>query len=467
MGKRVSNHVTWVGKTDWELKSFHGNELSTYKGSSYNAYLVRGSEKAVLIDTVWQPYDKEFVSRLKDDIDLNAIDYIVMNHNEIDHSGSLPELMREIPDTPIYCTAKGESIIRGHYHQNWNFTNVKTGDTLDLGDVKLTFVEAPMLHWPDTMFTYMDAGEGEHILFSNDGFGQHYASESLFDDCVDNAEVYHEAMKYWANILNLYSAQATKKINEILAMNLPLDMIAPSHGIIWKTNPTEIVGKYLEWADAYQEKQVTIFYDTMWNSTRKIGEAIACGIREARPDITVKLFNASKDDKNDIVTEVFRSEATLVGSPTINYGYLYSIGGMLEMIKGLRFKKKKAAAFGSYGWSGGAVKQITEGLKGCGFEIVNDGFEKIWVPDESVLAEAEEYGRDFANALQPDEQISQKLEKPQQIKLKCNLCGWVYDPAKGDPDGGIAPGTAFKDIPDDWVCPICGAAKSDFSEITE
>jgi flavorubredoxin len=184
-------------------------------------------------------------------------------------------------------------------------------------------VEAPMLHWPDTMFTYMDAGEGEHILFSNDGFGQHFASESLFDEDVNKEEVYHEAMKYWANILNLYANQAKKKINEILAMNLPLDMIAPSHGIIWKSNPTEIVEKYLEWADAYQENQVTIMYDTMWNSTRKIGEAIARGIYKVRPDITIKLFNASKEDKNDIVTEVFRSKAVLVGSPAINYGFMH------------------------------------------------------------------------------------------------------------------------------------------------
>lgn len=399
MSKRITEKVTWVGKIDWELKSFHGHELSTYKGSSYNAYLVRGSNKTALIDTVWQPFDKEFVTNLKKEIDLHSIDYIIMNHNEIDHSGSLPELMREIPDTPIYCTAKGEGIIRGHYHKDWNFVNVKTGDNLDLGGVMLTFIEASMLHWPDTMFTYMNGGDGEHILFSNDGFGQHYASESLFDDCVDKHEVYHEAMKYYANILNLYSFQVTKKIKEILAMNLPLDMIAPSHGIIWRSNLTEIVETYLKWADAYQEKQVTIFYDTMWNSTRKLAETIAKGIRKERPDVVVKLYNSSMDDKNHIATEVFRAEAVLVGSPTINYGFLYSIGGMLEMIKGLRFKNKKAAAFGSYGWSGGAVKQITEGLKGCGFEIVNDGFETMWVPDESTLAKAEKYGMQFAKSL--------------------------------------------------------------------
>ena len=399
MAKTVSKHVTWVGKIDWELKTFHGHELSTHKGSSYNSYLIRGSEKTVLIDTVWGPYDKEFVARLKEEIDLKKIDFIIMNHNESDHSGALPELMREIPNTPIYCTANGEKIIRGHYHQDWNFRTVKTGDTLDLGDIKLTFIEAMFLHWPDTMFTYMDGGDNEHILFSNDGFGQHFASENLFDDLVNKDEVYFEAMKYYTNILNLYSFQATKKIQEILAMNLPLDIIAPSHGILWRSKPTEIVEKYLQWADAYQEKQISIIYDTMWNSTRKLAEAIARGIKEARPDLTVKLLNVCKDDKNDITTEIFRSEGILVGSPTINYGISHGTAGLLELVKGLRFKNKKAAAFGSYGWSGGAVKAINELLKVSGFEVIDDGFQRIWVPDEKALAEAEEYGRHFANEM--------------------------------------------------------------------
>ncbi|MBO4232278.1 MAG: MBL fold metallo-hydrolase, partial [Bacteroidales bacterium] len=200
MAKKITEKVTWVGKVDWELTTFHGDELSTHKGSSYNSYLIK-DEKVALIDTVWLPYDKEFVSNLKKEIDLSKIDYIIMNHNEIDHSGALPELMREIPDTPIYCTKKGEAIIRGHYHKDWNFVNVKTGDTLPLGETTLTFIEAPMLHWPDTMFTYMS---GENILFSNDGFGQHFATESLFNDAVDNAAMMYEAEKYYANILNTY-----------------------------------------------------------------------------------------------------------------------------------------------------------------------------------------------------------------------------------------------------------------------
>ena len=396
MSKQLTNHVSWVGKVDWELTRFHGDEYSTHRGSSYNSYLVR-DEKVALIDTVWQPYDREFVSRLKQEIDLKQIDFIVMNHNEIDHSGALPELMREIPGTPIYCTKKGEAIIRGHYHQDWNFVNVKTGDTLSLGKSTLTFVEMTMLHWPDSMLTYLDADGG--IMFSNDAFGQHYATESLYNDKVCQSELMYEAEKYYTNILNLYSPMITKKIQQILAMNLPVAMICPSHGVIWKENPMQIVEKYQAWANAYQENQVTIVYDTMWQSTRKMGEAIADGIREASPDTTVKLFNITHDDKNDVLTEIWRSKAVLVGSPTINYGHSFAIAGLMEMLKGLKMKKKKAAAFGSYGWSGDAVKQLSALLTEAGFELVDEGISKLWVPDEASLNDCREYGRKFAESL--------------------------------------------------------------------
>ena len=396
MAKKITERVTWVGKVDWELTHFHGDELSTHRGSSYNSYLVR-DEKVALIDTVWQPYDREFVSRLAEEIDLHKIDYIVMNHNEIDHSGALPELMRKIPGTPIYCTAKGEAIIRGHYHEDWNFVNVKSGDTLSLGSTTLTFIEAPMLHWPDTMFTYYDGDGG--VLFSNDGFGQHYATESLYNDCVDASELCYEAMKYYANILNTYSPIALRKVNEVVAMNLPLAMICPSHGVVWRDNPGQIVERYLQWAADYQEDRVTIVYDTMWQSTRLMAEAIAEGIREASPETEVKLFNAALTDKNDITTEVFRSKAVLVGSPTINYGLSYAIDGLLGMMKGLKFRKKKAAAFGSYGWSGEGTKLISAALQGAGFELVDDGIRALWVPDNDVLQQCREYGRNFAKAL--------------------------------------------------------------------
>jgi anaerobic nitric oxide reductase flavorubredoxin len=395
MIRKLTDKVSWVGKIDWELTRFHGDEYSTHKGTSYNSYLVR-DRKTILVDTVWHPFDEEFVARLGQEIDLKQIDGIVVNHSEVDHSGALPELMRQIPDVPIYCTENGARILKGHYHQDWNITTVKTGDSIDLGGSSLVFVEAPMLHWPDSMFVYLT---GENILFSNDAFGQHYASESLYNDTVDQGELFAEAIKYYANILTPFSALVTKKIHEVLALNLPVDMICPSHGVIWRDNPAQIIEQYLKWADSYQENQVTLVYDSMWGSTRRMAEAIAAGIQQADPSVRVKLMNSAKEDKNDIITEVFRSKAILLGSPTINNGYLFSVGGLLEMMKGLKFKKKKAAAFGSYGWSGEAVRQLSGALGDSGFQVINEGFRLLWVPDEAGLAACTDYGRQLAQAL--------------------------------------------------------------------
>lgn len=396
MGKKITDNVTWVGKVDWDLVHFHGDELSTFHGSSYNAYLIK-DEKNVLIDTVWRPYDREFVKRLKEVIDLKDIDYIVMNHNEIDHSGALPELLREIPGTPIYCTKKGEAILRGHYHQDWNYVNVKTGDTLNIGKHTLTFIEAPMLHWPDTMFTYMS---GDDILFSNDAFGQHYATESLFDTAANVNDVMYEAEKYYTNILNLYSPMVARKVKEVLGMNLPIKMIAPSHGVIWTKYIQQIIENYQKWSTPYQENLITIIYDTMWQSTRLMGEAIAEGIRRADPSVEVKLYNVAKEDKNDVLTQMFRSKAVLVGSPTINYGYSFAIAGILEMARGLKFKGKKAAAFGSYGWSGDAPKLITKHLQEAGFDVVDDGIKCLWVPDNKAIDECRDYGEQFCKKVE-------------------------------------------------------------------
>ena len=395
MGKKLTDKVTWVGKVDWTLETFHGEEYSTYKGSTYNSYLIR-DKKTVLIDTVWKPFDEEFINNLKTEVDLKEIDCIVANHAEIDHSGALAGILRKNPEVPIYCTANGIKSLKGHFHKDWNFVPVKTGDTLEIGDCTLIFVEAPMLHWPDSMMTYLT---GENILFSNDAFGQHYATELLYNDLVDQAELYHEALKYYANILTPFSPLVTRKINEVLSLNLPVDMICPSHGVIWRDNPAQIIEQYLKWADAYQENQITFIFDTMWESTHKMAVAIAQGIQNVDPQVTIKMYNSAKEDKNDIMTEVFRSKAILLGSPTINNGYLYSIAGIAEMAKGLKFKKKKAAAFGSYGWSGEAVKQLSEMLTQAGFELVNEGIRALWVPDTQAIEECVKYGEEFARSI--------------------------------------------------------------------
>lgn len=389
----IKNNISWVGKIDWELRKFHGNEYSTHKGSSYNSYLIQEAGTTALIDTVWLPFAHEFVTNLQNIIDLNTIDFIVANHGEIDHSGALPELMRHLaPTTPIYCTANGVKSLRGHYHQDWNFKVVKTGDTIALGDKKLIFIEAPMLHWPDTMFCYLTH---DNVLFSNDGFGQHYASERLFNDLVDAHELNAEAMKYYANILAPFSPMVKKKIKELLALNLPLDMICPSHGIIWRDQPQQIIDKYLAWADSYQENQITIVYDSMWNGTRVMAESIAKGIvsGDANKNTTVKVFNAGNTDKNDIITEIFKSKAVVLGSPTINSGILTVIAGLLEELKGLKLKKKRAAVFGCYGWSGEGNKILAENLRAAGFAVVDDGGVKaLWQPDAAALDASFQYG---------------------------------------------------------------------------
>jgi len=391
----VKSNVSWVGKIDWELRKFHGNELSTHRGSTYNSYLIK-EEKIALVDTVWGPFAKEFVKNLSSEIDLKEIDYIIANHGETDHSGALPELMRQIPKTPVYCTANGVKSLKGQYHEDWDFKVVKTGDRLSLGKEELIFIEAPMLHWPDSMFCYLT---GDNILFSNDAFGEHLASESMFNDTVDHSELMVEAMKYYANILTPFSALVEKKIMDVLALNLPVDMICTSHGVIWRNNPKQIVETYLKWANKYKENQITIIYDTMWNGTRVMAEWIAKGIVEADKSVTVKIFNIGTSDKNDVITEIFKSKGIIFGSPTFNKGVLTSVASMLDELRGLGFKEKKAAAFGCYGWSGESVQIINEQLKTAGFNVVDTGLKLLWSPDDAGKKSCFEYGKSLAGKL--------------------------------------------------------------------
>ncbi len=382
--KHIKNNVSWIGYIDWELESFHGGDYSVRNGSSQNAYLIK-EEKTVLIDTIWTPHRFDFLENLKSEIDLKRIDLIVANHGECDHSGALVPLLEEIPGTPIYCTANAVKSIEGQYGKHgWNFKVVKTGDSIDIGNGKrLIFVEMPMLHWPDSMATYLT---GDNILFSNDAFGQHYAVEELFNDKADPCTLNKEAMKYFANILNPFAAILTRKLAEIAKLNLPIEMIATSHGAIWRDNPLQIVTRYAEWADAYQENQVTVVYDTMWEGTAKLAHCIAKEISRQSPDTVVKVFNLDKSDKNDIMTEVFRSKAIAVGSPTVGSSILSSVMGWIEFLRQLKFKKKKAAAFGCYGWSGESVKILKEKLADAGFSVIDESVRANWNPDESDFA---------------------------------------------------------------------------------
>lgn len=498
MAIHVKNNISWVGQRDWEVRDFHGTEFKTEKGTSYNSYLIQ-EEKTVLIDTVDHKFSYEFIQQLEMEIDLNKIDYIVINHAEEDHAGALAVLLSKIPNTPIYCTENAIDSITGHHHQpDWNFNVVKTGDSLDLGNGKqLVFIEAPMLHWPDSMMTYMT---GDAVLFSNDAFGQHYCDERLFNDEVDTNELMDQCLRYYANILTPFSPLVTAKIKEVLSFNLPVDMIATAHGIVWRDNPIQIIEKYLQWADQYQEDRITIFYDSMSNNTRMMADAIAQGIHEVDKYVAVKVFNVARHDKNEILSNAFISKGVLVGSSTMNNVMMPKVAGMLEEITGLRFKNKKAAAFGSFGWNGGAIDRIESRLDDAGFERYQS-LQAKWRPDGKALMACREYGRELAKQWAVSADLVENIEntessalaiaqektvnqEPQVMKVAkampqcasaqlndadssmlCTVCQWVYDPAKGEPNQEVAPGTAWSDVPDYFLCPECGLGKEVFEAI--
>lgn len=385
--------VYWVGAVDWNIKKFHGHEYSTHRGTTYNCYLIV-DEKVALVDTVYGPhgpYPQKMIDNIEEIIDVKKIDYVVANHAETDHSGGLPELMRLIPDAPVFVSEKGKENIYKHFHKHWNFKVVKTGDSISLGRNSLVFVSAPMLHWPDSMFTYLT---GKNILMPNDAFGMHYASSGRFNDEVDEIEVYQEAIKFYANILTPLSELVIKKIDEFKKMNIPVDMIAPSHGIIWRKNPLQIVEKYYEWASGKNDGSAVILYDTMWNATEKMALAIAEGLE--KEGVKHKLFHMAVCDRSDVITEIFKAKGIIIGSPTLNNGLLPTIKPILEDLKGLRFKNKLGAAFGSYGWSGENVKLIEENIEKARIPIAQEGIKFKWQPMKDELEKCVEFGRSFA-----------------------------------------------------------------------
>jgi anaerobic nitric oxide reductase flavorubredoxin len=385
--------VYWVGVVDWGLKHFHGFELSTHRGSSYNSYLIV-DEKIALVDTVWGPFADQLIANIAEIIDPARIDYVITNHSEVDHAGSLPAVMRLAPNATVVVSKRGMDSVPGHFHQPWRFQAVRTGESINLGSTTAVFVEAPMLHWPDSMFTYLT---GLNILMPNDAFGQHYATAFRYNDQVDQEELYEECQKYYANILTPFSARVLAKIDEVLALKLPVDIIAPSHGVIWRKDPLQIVNRYVAWAKQTPEKKAAIVYDTMWQGTRQLAEAIGEGL--ASESIPYTIMYVPVSDRNDLITEIFRSRAVIVGSPTINRGYLATLAPIMEDLRGLEFKNKVGAAFGCYGWSGESVKLIEEQLTQDGIQVVAPGIKAKWQPTAEDLNRCREMGKQVAKAM--------------------------------------------------------------------
>ncbi len=383
-----------MGVVDWGVRHFHGFGLSTHRGTTYNAYLIV-DEQTALVDTVGSPFSEELVENIRAVTDPTQIDYVIANHAEPDHSGALPAILQLCPQATVVVSKQGAKSIPGHYHQPWKWQTVGTGDKIRLGRRELMFVEAPMLHWPDSMFTYLTE---DHILMPNDAFGQHYATAFRFNDQVNQEELYEEALKYYANILTPYSEQVIKKIDEILKLNLPVAMIAPSHGVIWRENPLQIVQKYRTWALQEPLPRAVILYDTMWQATRKMAQAIGAGL--AAEGVEHKIFDMAQADRNDVIAEIFQSGAVIIGSSTLNNGLLPTITPILEDCRGLRFKNKIGAAFGSYGWSGEAVAHIEGYFQQAGIPLAAESVRAKWQPDSPDLERCRTLGQKMGQALQ-------------------------------------------------------------------
>ncbi|MDN5348173.1 MAG: hypothetical protein PWP65_1737 [Clostridia bacterium] len=386
----LAEGIYWVGAVDWNIRSFHGPAFSTHRGTTYNAYLVV-DEKVALIDTVYGPFTEELVAKLKRVNDPVKIDYLVINHTESDHSGAFPAIMKLCPRARVLCTQRGYDSLKAHYNAEFDYTIVKSGDSISLGRRSLTFIEAPMLHWPDSMFTYVPE---EALLLPNDAFGQHIATTNRFDDEVDIGLVMDEAAKYFANILMPFSNLILKKLEEIQKLGLNIKTIGPSHGIIWRRDPGRIIEAYSRWSESRGTAKAIIAYDTMWLSTEKMALAIMDGLVAGGAE--VKLFKLSVSDRNDIIKEILDARAILVGSPTINNDILPVVSPLLDDLVGLRPKNKIGMAFGSYGWGGGAQKIIAERLKAAKIDLIEPGIAVQWVPTADDLQRCYELGREIA-----------------------------------------------------------------------
>ncbi|WP_226846831.1 flavodoxin domain-containing protein [Dehalogenimonas etheniformans] len=386
----LTKGVYWVGAVDWALRQFHGHELSTNHGTSYNSYLII-DEKCVLIDAVPTGFQNTLIENISNVIDPGKIDIVVAAHAEPDHSGALPEIMQRCPGAEVIVSPRGIETFSRHFGQPWNFRPVKTGETYSIGHKVLTFIEAPMLHWPDNLFTYLN---DDAILFSSDAFGQHYASTGRFEAEVDRGILDWETVKYYTNILNPLAPMIAKKIDEMVNLKLPLKMIAPAHGIIWRQSPMQIINQYRKWTEQKSNCSAVIVYDSMWQGTRLMAEAIGEGMTEV--GLPFKMMNAASDDRNDILTEILLARAVVLGSPTFNQGILPTLSPVLTGMKGLKFKNKIGAAFGTWGWSGEGVGLLEENLRASQIEVTTPGVKAKWRPGPEDLEQCRILGKSVA-----------------------------------------------------------------------
>jgi len=388
---KVSDHVYWVGAIDWEIKDFHG--YLTQRGSTYNAYLIL-ADKVTLIDTVKKPFMGEMLARIASVIDPANIEYIISNHSEMDHSGGLPEAINILKPEKVFASAIGTKTLEQEFHTGYEFIAAKDGESISLGNLNLTFMETKMLHWPDSMVTYLAE---DHLLFSQDAFGMHLASSERFADEIDEWIIEFEGAKYFANILLALSSLIIRTLDKIVNLGIKIDIIAPDHGPIWRKDIDRVLGYYIKWANQKPEKKAVVVYDTMWHSTELMARSIVDGLIAG--GVSAKLMSLKSFHRSDIVTDILDAGAILVGSPTMNSNIFPTIADVLTYLKGLRPQNLLGTAFGSYGWSGEAVGHLKDMLTEMKVDMIGDGIKFRYVPDKESLAQCFAYGTTFAKEL--------------------------------------------------------------------
>ena len=395
----IKPDIYWVGGIDWGIRNFHG--YTTNRGTTYNSYLII-DKKITLVDTVKHYLFNEMLSRIKQIVDPSEIEYIVSNHVEMDHSGSLPKIMDFCKKPTIITSVRGEKGLKRHYKKNWDFKAVKTADILDIGERTLHFVEIPMVHWPDSMVTYIPS---DKLLLPNDAFGQHIASAERFDDQIDWGILKEEAAKYYANIVMPYGSQVEKALEAL--SSLDIDMIAPSHGVIWRSLIPKILNEYKNWAQYKSDDKALIVYDSMWGSTEKIAYSLREGLEEQK--IQVKMRNLKNSDISDIITDLLFSKLILIGSPTLNNNMMPSIAGFLTYVKGLRPKNRIGFVFGSYGWGGQAVGEMEKIIKNLNWDVPMESINLNYIPDEKELKNVKKIGNELGKYLNKNKKVEKNV----------------------------------------------------------
>ncbi len=389
----ILKDIYWVGAIDWNIRDFHG--YSVDRGTTYNAFLLI-DDKITLFDTVKKGFKGDLLKNIHKIIDPTKIDYLVVNHVEMDHSSLVPEIVELVQPEKIFCSEMGKKNLLAHFHtENWPYEVVKTGDSISLGKRTVQFIETRMLHWPDSMFSYVP---GDRLLISSDAFGQHLASTERFDDEVDLSLLLGHAAKYYANIILPYSNLVQKLLAQVKEINLAVDMIAPDHGLIWRKNPGKILECYDEWSQQRSKLKALVIYDTMWHSTEMMAQAIMEGLVEE--GVSARSFDLAVSHRSDIITEVLDAGALIIGSSTLNNGMLPQMADLLHYMRGLRPANKIGAAFGSYGWSGEAVKLINTIMEEMKFRVLDPGIRVQYVPTQDDLKKCVDLGRKVAKALQ-------------------------------------------------------------------